>query len=609
MNKEGVLYQAFQEEKILEELLLEWVNRLKELQFVDCQENFDGGLACPNCTGIHGRSIDAFLPFLWAAKKTGDDSYLKAAEALFDWTEKNVLCEDQGLINDSNNDWQGVTIFTVIHLTESYRHYHQLLPEELRRRLLARITDSMSFIDGYLPTLETNVNYYFGGALVYAQVGKLLRNEAYLTKARQWMDTCLTYFDETGLLFGEGRPADVRTPKGQRAIDLGYNVEESLPAMVQYALLMEDESVLEKARQALKVHGHFAMTDGGWDNSWGTRNVKWSYWGSRTSDSCQLAYGYFPDEPDFQTIAWRNLELLRHCTQDGLLTGGPMYQESGEKICVHHTICHAKALALCLTHGITLQPGPPTQLPVVAAIASWNQGQVATLRNQAFYASVLCGDYQYYPGTTAAGGSIGLLYGEGWGLIMAATTLDYRLSEPTNLQVPQHWRVQSQTLALQPRSRYFKSSAYSEAAELECYEDRVVVSGDYPDDGAGWRTQSRFQLQYGLDAGGFTIKVDSAQPAELCLPLITGQAGELVLTASGCFLEKAGKRLKIEIDSGDLAAVKITKEKFFHPVGGFIYQQLLIPVTKKMTLVFRPVGEKQEGKGNEEKIVDICGIV
>ena len=26
--------------------------------------------------------------------------------------------------------------------------------------------------------------------------------------------------------------------------------------------------------------------DGGWDNSFGTRNNKWTYWGNRTSDGC-----------------------------------------------------------------------------------------------------------------------------------------------------------------------------------------------------------------------------------------------------------------------------------------------------------------------------------
>ena len=35
---------------------------------------------------------------------------------------------------------------------------------------------------------------------------------------------------------------------------------------------------------SLRAHLEFMLPDGAWDNSWGTRNYKWTYWGSRTSD-------------------------------------------------------------------------------------------------------------------------------------------------------------------------------------------------------------------------------------------------------------------------------------------------------------------------------------
>jgi hypothetical protein len=31
----------------------------------------------------------------------------------------------------------------------------------------------------------------------------------------------------------------------------------------------------------MDTHLEFMLHDGAWDNSWGTRNFKWTYWGNR----------------------------------------------------------------------------------------------------------------------------------------------------------------------------------------------------------------------------------------------------------------------------------------------------------------------------------------
>src|SRR5439155_12202788 len=80
-------------------------------------------------------------------------------------------------------------------------------------------------------------------------------------------------------------------------------------------------------------------------------NYKWTYWGSRTSDGCQTAYALLADrDPAFATAALRNTQLLRACTRDGLLHGGPHFAGRRVPPCVHHTFCHAKALATVLDH-------------------------------------------------------------------------------------------------------------------------------------------------------------------------------------------------------------------------------------------------------------------
>ncbi len=58
------------------------------------------------------------------------------------------------------------------------------------------------------------------------------------------------------------------------------------------------------------------------------------------------------EEPEFAVGAWRNLKLLRACTEEGLLYSGPHMREKGELSCVHHSFSHAKVLAMILEHGL-----------------------------------------------------------------------------------------------------------------------------------------------------------------------------------------------------------------------------------------------------------------
>lgn len=40
----------------------------------------------------------------------------------------------------------------------------------------------------------------------------------------------------------------------------------------------------------MNTHLEFMLPDGAWDNSWGTRSFKWTYWGGRTSDGFMGGY-------------------------------------------------------------------------------------------------------------------------------------------------------------------------------------------------------------------------------------------------------------------------------------------------------------------------------
>ena len=50
--------------------------------------------------------------------------------------------------------------------------------------------------------------------------------------------------------------------------------------MVYYALMAKDTDLLTLVDRSMATHLEFMLPDGAWDNSWGTRSFKWTYWGA-----------------------------------------------------------------------------------------------------------------------------------------------------------------------------------------------------------------------------------------------------------------------------------------------------------------------------------------
>jgi hypothetical protein len=62
------------------DLLLTWCRSMAALQIREIStRGVFGGLMCPACARIHGRSADAIHPLLWAARHTGEDRFRQAA--------------------------------------------------------------------------------------------------------------------------------------------------------------------------------------------------------------------------------------------------------------------------------------------------------------------------------------------------------------------------------------------------------------------------------------------------------------------------------------------------------------------------------------------------
>ncbi len=425
-----------------EELLIDWCNGMLNNQVINHNDPTQhGGLMSPGDGRILGRCADAVYPLLWCAHKQNDERYVTAAVDVMNWSLANVSFPDGSWKNGINQTWRGITVFIATAMAQALHFHGDLLDRNIRNSWLDRLRLTSRWLEKTVDEQFGNVNYSISNSYALVLLGEVLEEPGLTVRGRELAQTTLEWFTERdNLLYGEGRTGTNEvSPKGCYPVDLGYNVEGSLPAMALYGLHERDEGMLRKTVESMRVHLEFMLPDGGWDNSWGVRNFKWTWWGSRTTDGCQPAYALLADrDPVFLEAAYRNTQLLKSCTKDGLLYGGPHNIQRGIKASIHHTFCHAKALAVILDHGIPEVADPTSSLPCEESygIRSFSDIYTWLIAHGSWRATVTGYDFPYRKLKTghASGGALSVLWHKDAGLLLAASMSAYRLVERFDMQ-------------------------------------------------------------------------------------------------------------------------------------------------------------------------------
>ncbi len=561
-----VLKQEHSQEykKLVFDLLKDWCDGMIKTQIINPNATEEHGVFdCPACETIHARVIDSVYPFFYMAKVTGEKKYLNAGIAAFEWS-KNVTREDGAWTNDLDpKSWDGTTVFGAVALAETLKHHGDLLDESTRETWYKRLEKACEFVYNRFKVVG-NANINYGATTIYALnlIGKLLNQPKYLKRSKELALQIKEYFTRPNtLLFGEisGKNKKRLSDKGLFGIDLGYNLEESLNNLVLYALEEKDEDLLQLVKKSLDSHLKFILPDGGIDNSFGNRMFKWTYWGSRTSDGIQQAFSFMADyNPALGTAAFKNTELLKACTHNGLLHGGPHYESHGIKPCVHHTFSHAKPLAYLLDHWEHL-PKIDTTTPLPRAV---NDGEtyfkeldVSLFAKGDWRGTISAYDAIYRPNNDvrqATGASLALLYHNKVGLLCTASTAIYKMLEAYNQQ-PQP----GEDIALTPR--------------IETYKDNV------------WYT-NLFDLKASFSSKESNIKIEYLANTQL-----KNEGKELVSgTASNFTLNYICKKEKLEI-------IAQTKEEIKEAT--YFVLPIVSPTGEKVTQVSENIItiEKPEG--------------
>ncbi len=591
-----------EEAQLYANTLKTWCDGLLARQVTEMRDPaFYGGLLCPACAFIHGRCGDAVYPLLRMAHSTGEAKYVRAAMLVHEWSQVQVSRTDGSWVNDVTlSTWQGITVFHTIALAEALEHHGEVLDVATRAKWKDRLAAAVKFLDGFI-TIETgNVNYPVTATLAFQLCGRVLGDAHYFDRARGLAHEVMGQFTPDGFLAGEGHPLKGVSAKGCRPVDLGYNVEESLPSLALYSLLADDKPVQEQVVAAMKTHMEFMLPDGAWDNSWGSRNYKWSWWGSRTSDGCEPFVLMARFDPRLREVARRNLELMAACTHNGLLYGGPDYEAHGDLPCIHHTFTHAKALATVLDRGDLNAETSRAKLPrdeayglksfptigtKLAAIGPWR-------------ATVTEYDWEYsehvQPGAGnlggghVSGGALSLLFHETLGPVCTASMTEYLMVEIANQQ---QFR-EGPHMDLTPRVEYVNGERYTNLNDFRAVlvasepSGAIVFNAEGQMMTASRRTIAgggiRYHLVYKLTETSVEIAASAngaagAAPIRLIVPVIA-RAGEHaeVVNSQAARIAKPKGTLVVNTDAAGGFDAAAMKEKTFNLVPGFEAVALIV---------------------------------
>ena len=573
-----------------EGLVARWCDALLARQIAGTGDPMlDGAIACPACGVLHGRVGDLAYPLAYRWERTGDAKYLAAAERAVDWTEAAMRRADGGLYNDFQSQWWAITVFAQIALGKTLLRFGDRLPRDLRERwsaLFERDTDFVveRFDESFVES--TNVNYPASFCEAMALAGRVLGDAGRTALARSMADRVMKSFLPDGLFTGEGAPMSHRSPRGHAYVDLGYNLEESLPSLFAYAELCGDGRMKDAVLASAAAHAEFLLPDGGLDDSFGSRSAKWTYYGSRTSDGLLPILGPLAKSgvPWAARAMGLHLGLLERCTNaSGLLAGGVQYEEAGEPACIHHSFTHAKSVVDVLLDDSIPERGADAPLPRECAygLRSFPSIGVALAAVGPWRATFAGGDSfaQGMTGLRVSGGGPSLAWHEAVGPLVVGTMADYAIVEARNLQDLRHERT---VLSMTPRIEANDSSSSARDADAEMEATFVAgavecrakgrLTGPDGSNGAAYELVSR------VDGAALSIGGTCEADARFVLPVVA-LATDRVEIGNGCVrIERGTAVVTIESDLPFELAKTDRGERAFSPIAGFLYACLTAPI-------------------------------
>jgi hypothetical protein len=441
------------------ETMMVLTGSLMKLQVQGAGDPDRGALRCPSCGVYHTRGAEAVYPFAVAFQRTGEPRYKDAACTLAEWLFRQQ--KTGGEWDETPWTWTGTTADQLLMLTEAY----PILKPHLSSAECARWEHSMKQAADFLVRMMdpgfASINYCPTSAAVLMVVNAIIPDPAYVQKARRLAHQVIAKMDDDGFIQGEA----ARAHGVKYGVDLGYEMDMSLWGLALYARLNNDDVVERAVLRSLEKNLGFVYPNGAIDGSWGSRCYKWTTYGSKTADGCQILFSLFAGkDPRYITAAWRNLQYLRTMISDGMVGNGPhFWQYFPAQVCIYPTFARAKNLALAANLGfqgtVPLRPLPSDRgnwlrtYPTVDVAVARSKNFMMTVSAYGYRDPARTNDGQYNQHPT--GGSVCNLWAEGAGFLTTSSQTRYVRGESIHMPV-----AVDTAICLTPRIEYRDTSGY-----------------------------------------------------------------------------------------------------------------------------------------------------
>jgi hypothetical protein len=553
---------------------------LLKTQIADSTARDRGALVCPETNDLHTRAAEAVYPFAVMFKVTQEERYLRASVALGNWLIAQQAKE--GEWPETPWTWTGTTADQLLMMALAYPIVDSHLSATEVRAWKTCIKRAGDYLVKYMHPDFATINYCATTPATLAATYRVIANPAYLDKARSLARMVLARMDEDGFIQGEA----ARVGSVKYGIDLGYEMDMSLWGLGLYARLAGDTLVNRSVRRALETHLSFVYPDGMIDGSWGTRCYKWTTYGSKTADGCQILFSLFSQEDTrYRTAAIRNLEYLRTMMRGGVLGNGPQYfGMTTTPPCNYPTFARAKNLALAISFGDAGggQLGPlPTEkagmlklFPTVRVAIVRTKSVVATVSAYQYVDQENWGEgrYSQFPG----GGSACNIWLENYGLLQTSSPTRYVRGEVIHMP-----EIKDSIRCLTPRIEFSDSgrlytNLYERSAALTAEngpKGTLVVSSS-----GELRTERQLPggVAYGLThtflANGVEKRVEiryhsRAPVVDIVEPIVQWEGMEARRVDSRTvFFSAKGKQIRFQVLSGAvMLEAGRDKEKYWQP--------------------------------------------
>ncbi|MCG8528922.1 MAG: hypothetical protein MI748_21270 [Opitutales bacterium] len=557
---------------------------LYDLQEKDPTHEEFGGIRDPENGIYYTRAAEALYPFTVLYKLTDDKKWLDAAIHTGNWLISKQ--EETGEWVENPWEWTGTTADQLLMMAASWPTLIQYMSDDEKKAWKQSIQEAADYLVEKMSPDWASFNYVptTAGclAVVYENVTK---DPAHLEKARILARQSVAKLDRN--YFFEGEAARVHGVK--YGVDLGYQIDMSLWGLTLYARTVGDKETEDIIRKSMENVLWFVYPDGAIDASWGARAYKWTSYGSKTADGCQVTFAMWADEnPAYQTASLRNLEYLKHSIQEGLVGYGPhIWAMPGKLPNIYPTFARAKNIAMAIEYG-RHQTGKTPPLPSESGdfVKHFPSVNVALVGTKNFMATISSYDYIDYTNWGDGkythfprGGAMVNLWLKDHGFLTTSSQTRYSRGEPIHMP-PIEEPIQPLTprIEFENENGYF-TNLYDSYADLEVLDSegdikKILVSGklcdqNYHPGGVAYRIlyeMSDMEVKKTV----FLRYHDRFPQVRILEPIVKHDGVSVSQSKKDALMIKGNNReLKLSLDSGE-ATIQLGEnaDEFWYPFPG-----------------------------------------